>query len=110
MSFTLIQQATPRLHRSELAVPGSNPSLFEKAAKGDDRPAAKAWLLLHMGDLDQGFRQLDLAVAQHDPAVGFLLAWPGIGHVRADPRYEKVLERLSLMKFADVWRQRSAWR
>ncbi|HSA67855.1 MAG TPA: CoA ester lyase, partial [Methyloceanibacter sp.] len=34
MSFTLIQQATPRLHRSELAVPGSNPSLFEKAAKG----------------------------------------------------------------------------
>jgi malyl-CoA/(S)-citramalyl-CoA lyase len=24
MSFTLIQQATPRLHRSELAVPGSN--------------------------------------------------------------------------------------
>jgi acetyl-CoA C-acetyltransferase len=34
MSFTLIQQATPRLHRSELAVPGSNPSLFDKAAKG----------------------------------------------------------------------------
>ena len=34
MSFTQIQQATPRLHRSELAVPGSNPSLFEKAAKG----------------------------------------------------------------------------
>ena len=34
MSFTLIQQATPRLHRSELAVPGSNPSLFEKAAAG----------------------------------------------------------------------------
>ncbi len=37
MSFTLIQQATPRLHRSELAVPGSNPSLFEKAAKGRRR-------------------------------------------------------------------------
>ena len=37
MSFTLIQQATPRLHRSELAVPGSNPSLFEKAAKGARR-------------------------------------------------------------------------
>jgi malyl-CoA/(S)-citramalyl-CoA lyase len=32
MSFTLIQQATPRLHRSELAVPGSNPGMFEKAA------------------------------------------------------------------------------
>ena len=36
MSFTLIQQATPRLHRSELAVPGSNPSLFEKAAGAAD--------------------------------------------------------------------------
>ncbi|MGD0634626.1 MAG: CoA ester lyase [Beijerinckiaceae bacterium] len=35
MSFTLIDQATPRLHRSELAVPGSNDSLFEKSAKSD---------------------------------------------------------------------------
>ena len=34
MSFTPVHQATPRLHRSELAVPGSNRSLFEKAAKG----------------------------------------------------------------------------
>jgi len=33
MSFTSIESATPRLHRSELAVPGTNISLFEKAAK-----------------------------------------------------------------------------
>jgi malyl-CoA/(S)-citramalyl-CoA lyase len=33
MSFTTIEQATARLHRSELAVPGSNPGMFEKAAK-----------------------------------------------------------------------------
>jgi malyl-CoA/(S)-citramalyl-CoA lyase len=33
MSFTLVEQARPRLHRAELAVPGSNPSLFEKSAK-----------------------------------------------------------------------------
>ena len=33
MSFTSYPQATPRLHRSELAVPGSNPGLFEKAAR-----------------------------------------------------------------------------
>lgn len=33
MSFTIVEQARPRLHRSELAVPGSNPSLFEKSAK-----------------------------------------------------------------------------
>jgi hypothetical protein len=63
-----------------------------------------------MGDLDQGFKQLDLAVDQHDPAVGFLLAWPGMGHVRDDPRYDQVLERLSLTKFGKVWRDRSAWR
>lgn len=84
--------------------------IFEKGAKGVDRPASKAWLLLHMGDLDQGFRQLDVAVEQHDPAVGFLLSWPGIGHVRADPRHDALLERLSLTKFADVWQKRSAWR
>jgi malyl-CoA/(S)-citramalyl-CoA lyase len=35
MSFTLIEQARPRLHRSELAVPGSNPSLFQKSAKSN---------------------------------------------------------------------------
>jgi malyl-CoA/(S)-citramalyl-CoA lyase len=35
MSFMLIEQATPRLHRSELAVPGSNTALFEKSANGD---------------------------------------------------------------------------
>ena len=33
MSFYIVEQAQPRLNRSELAVPGSNPSLFEKAAK-----------------------------------------------------------------------------
>ena len=33
MSFKIVEQAKPRLNRSELAVPGSNPSLFEKAAK-----------------------------------------------------------------------------
>ncbi len=35
MSFTIVEQATPRLNRSELAVPGSNPKLFEKAAASD---------------------------------------------------------------------------
>lgn len=33
MSFTIVEQATPRLNRSELAVPGSRPELFEKAAE-----------------------------------------------------------------------------
>ena len=30
MSFKIIEQAKPRLNRSELAVPGSNPSLLKK--------------------------------------------------------------------------------
>ncbi len=34
MSFTIIENAPPRLNRSELAVPGSQPQFFEKAAKG----------------------------------------------------------------------------
>src|SRR5579863_3490415 len=34
MSFTLVENATARLNRSELAVPGSQPQFFEKAAKG----------------------------------------------------------------------------
>src|SRR5689334_6214769 len=33
MSFHTIEQAPARLNRSELAVPGSQPQLFEKAAK-----------------------------------------------------------------------------
>ena len=33
MSFTIVQQCAPRLHRSELAVPGSSPQFFEKAAR-----------------------------------------------------------------------------
>ncbi len=33
MSFTSIESAVARLHRSELAVPGSSTALFEKAAR-----------------------------------------------------------------------------
>jgi malyl-CoA/(S)-citramalyl-CoA lyase len=34
MSFTVVESAPARLNRSELAVPGSQPQFFEKAAKG----------------------------------------------------------------------------
>jgi malyl-CoA/(S)-citramalyl-CoA lyase len=33
LSFTSVPSRTPRLHRSELAVPGSSPQFFEKAAR-----------------------------------------------------------------------------
>ena len=35
MSFFLVEQAPARLNRSELAVPGSQAQMFEKAAKSD---------------------------------------------------------------------------
>ncbi|MGH6918631.1 MAG: aldolase/citrate lyase family protein, partial [Geminicoccaceae bacterium] len=35
MSFTVVEQCPPRLQRSELAVPGSSPHLFEKAARSE---------------------------------------------------------------------------
>ena len=42
MSFFNVEQAKARLNRSELAVPGSQPQMFEKAAKS----AAEYALLL----------------------------------------------------------------
>ncbi len=35
MSFKIVEQCTPRLNRSELAVPGSSPQMFEKAAASE---------------------------------------------------------------------------
>jgi malyl-CoA/(S)-citramalyl-CoA lyase len=69
MSFTNVVQATPRLHRSELAVPGSNPGLFEKAAKSaadvifldcedavapDDKQQARKNIIQGLNDVDWG--------------------------------------------------------
>ena len=51
MSFTIIEQATARLNRSELAVPGSNPSFMEKA---------------HASNADVVFLDLEDAVAPDD--------------------------------------------
>jgi malyl-CoA/(S)-citramalyl-CoA lyase len=77
MSFTLIQQATPRLHRSELAVPGSNPSLFEKAAKGqadiifldledavapDDKEQARKNIIAGLNDLNWGSKTMMIRI------------------------------------------------
>ena len=77
MSFTLIQQATPRLHRSELAVPGSNPSLFEKAAKGaadiifldledavapDDKEQARKNIIQGLNDIDWGSKTMMIRI------------------------------------------------
>lgn len=69
MSFTIIEQATPRVHRSVLAVPGSNPGMFEKAAKSeadvvfldvedavapDDKAQARKNIIQGLNDIDWG--------------------------------------------------------
>lgn len=69
MSFTQPESATPRLTRSELAVPGVNQALFDKAAKSaadvvfldledavapDDKPQARKNVVAALNDLDWG--------------------------------------------------------
>ncbi len=73
MSFTTIEQARPRLHRSELAVPGSNPAMFEKAARSaadvifldvedavapDDKARARANIVEALNDIDWGTKTM----------------------------------------------------
>src|SRR5450631_716294 len=69
MSFTSIEPATSRLQRSELAVPGSNTALFEKAAKSaadiifldvedavapDDKEQARKNIIQGLNEIDWG--------------------------------------------------------
>src|ERR1700739_336943 len=73
MSFTSIEPATSRLHRSELAVPGSNTALFEKAAKSaadivfldvedavapDDKAQARKNIVQGLNDIDWGAKTM----------------------------------------------------
>ncbi|MBT5413210.1 MAG: CoA ester lyase [Rhodospirillaceae bacterium] len=67
MSFKIVEQATPRLNRSELAVPGSNEKLFPKALDSaadvvfldledavapDDKPQARKNIIKTLGAQD----------------------------------------------------------
>jgi malyl-CoA/(S)-citramalyl-CoA lyase len=73
MSFTTIEQARPRLQRSELAVPGSNPAIFEKAARSaadvvfldcedavapDDKERARANIVQALNEIDWGTKTM----------------------------------------------------
>ena len=77
MSFTIVEQATPRLHRSELAVPGSQPKLFEKAAASDadvifldledavapdDKEQARKNIIEALNDVDWGDKTLSVRI------------------------------------------------
>jgi malyl-CoA/(S)-citramalyl-CoA lyase len=77
MSFTLVENAAPRLNRSELAVPGSQPQFFEKAAKGaadivfldledavapDEKEKARKNIIQALNDVDWGAKTLSLRI------------------------------------------------
>ena len=77
MSFFNVEQAKARLNRSELAVPGSQPKLFEKAAKSaadvifldledavapDDKEQARKNIIQAIGDIDWGTKQLSVRI------------------------------------------------
>ncbi len=77
MSFTLIQQAKARLHRSELAVPGSNPTFMEKSASSaadvifldledavapDDKEQARKNIIQALNDLDWGNKTMMIRI------------------------------------------------
>jgi malyl-CoA/(S)-citramalyl-CoA lyase len=77
MSFTNVEQAAARLQRSELAVPGSNPGMFEKAAKSaadivfldcedavapDDKEQARKNIIQALNDLDWGTKTMMIRI------------------------------------------------
>ena len=77
MSFTSVPQARARLQRSELAVPGSSPALFEKAAASaadvvfldledavapDDKPQARRNVIQALNDIEWGTKTLMLRI------------------------------------------------
>lgn len=77
MSFHTIEQAPARLNRSELAVPGSQPQLFEKAAKSDvdvvfldledavapdDKEQARKNIIEALNDIDWGTKSMSIRI------------------------------------------------
>ncbi len=77
MSFQIIEQAPARLNRSELAVPGSQPQLFEKAAKSDadvvfldledavapdEKEQARKNIIQALNDIDWGKKSMSVRI------------------------------------------------
>ncbi|MCF3629658.1 CoA ester lyase [Thalassospiraceae bacterium LMO-SO8] len=77
MSFHIVEQAPGRLNRSELAVPGSNPTFMEKAAKSnadvvfldledavapDDKAPARKNIIAALNDLDWSGKQVSMRI------------------------------------------------
>src|SRR6266849_5760421 len=85
MSFTLIENAPARLNRSELAVPGSQPQFFDKAAKGtadvvfldledavapDEKEKARRNIVQALNQIDWRGRTMSLRINGLETALG----------------------------------------
>ena len=77
MSFYAVEQAPARLNRSELAVPGSQPDMFEKAAKldvdvifldledavaPDEKEQARKNVIMALNDIDWGKKSMSVRI------------------------------------------------
>lgn len=77
MSFHVIEQAPARLNRSELAVPGSQPQMFEKAAKSaadvifldledavapDEKAQARKNIIKALNEMDWGSKTMSVRI------------------------------------------------
>ena len=77
MSFHLVEQAPARLNRSELAIPGSQPQMFEKAAQSavdvifldledavapDEKAQARKNIIAALNDVDWGRKTMSVRI------------------------------------------------
>ena len=69
---------------------------YALAANANGPPVQLALLHGEAGDLDEAFRQLDLAIARRDPALVHLAVAPQWDALRADPRFETRLASMGL--------------
>ena len=103
MSFTLIPQATPRLHRSELAVPGSNPTFMEKSAASaadvifldledavapDDKERARTNIVQALNEIDWGSKTMMIRINGLDTHYMYRDV---VDSVEACPRLDMIL-------------------
>ena len=126
MSHTRYPPARQRLQRSELAVPGSNPSLFEKAAASDvdyvfldledavapgDKEAARTNIIEALGDIDwRGLgKTSSIRNHMHKKVVAYIAGlsapkWRTMGHAGAivSAIGESAAEKVEIMKECGV--------
>ncbi len=77
--------------------------LHDRARREYVAPIHFAWVYMHMQQLDRAYDLLDRAIDEHDPPTVFLLSWPGMAAMRADPRYARVLDRAGLARHLRTW-------